>query len=217
MPAVASDDVEILDCRLLPDGAATGSERGAWCVVSVENGLAAVVQYLLKDGLLLPAEIHVTPQGEWASLPGPNGPTSLDSVESLRRKTEAMPPVGIGKMLLEGLPIQRIDEVSWAAIAAKAKPGTPLREAAEAGRTRWGRRPSPDQLLLARAEDYIAIHSQEPIPDKPIVLLAKKWGVGLQRARSDLRLARKRRILVGYDAEATLGVRGDDLTSVDDD
>lgn len=76
---------------------------------------------------------------------------------------------------------------------------------------------SPDQLLLARAEDYIAIHSQEPIPDKPIVLLAKKWGVGLQRARSDLRLARKRRILVGYDAEATLGVCGDDLASVDDD
>jgi len=208
---MAADDVQVLDCRLLPDGAAVGAERGAWCAVPLENDLVVVVQYLLRDGLLLPAEIRVTPPGEWAQLPGTDESASVRSADSLRRKADAMPPVGISKLLLESLPIQRIDEVCWAAIAAKAQPGTPLREAGEAGRTRQGSRPSPDQLLLERAKDYIAVYSQDPIPKRPIPLLAKKWGVVLQRARSDLQVARKRSILVGYAADATLGVRAEDL------
>lgn len=211
---MASERVRVLDCRLLPGGAAVGSEWGAWCAVSLEQGLGAVIQYLLKDGLLLPAEIHITPQGEWAGLPGSEDAAHLDSAESLRRKTDAMPPLGIGKLLLENIPTQKIDEACWAAIAVEAQPGTPLREAAEAGRTRQGRRPSPDRLLLARAEDYIAIHSQDPIPDKPIVLLAQKWGVGDQRARTDLRRARKRGILAGYDREARLGQRGTEIARI---
>jgi len=208
---MVAEEVQVLDCRLLPDGAAVGAERGAWCAVSLENDLVVVVQYLLRDGLLLPAEIRVTPPGEWARLPGMGEPVSARSADSLRRKAEAMPPVGISKLLLEALPIQRIDEVCWAMIAAKAQPGTPLREAGEAGRTRQGSRPSPDHLLLERAMDYIAVYSQDPIPKRPIPLLAKKWGVGLQRARSDLQVARKRSILVGYAADATLGVRAEDL------
>ena len=209
---MAASDVEVLDCRLLPDGVAAGAEWGAWCVVSLDQGLAAVIQYLLKDGLLLPAEIHLTPQGEWASLPGTDDAPHFDGADSLRRKTDAMPPVGIGKHLLEGIPMNKIDEACWAAVAAEAQPGGPLQTAAKAGRTRRGRRPSSDQVLLARAQDYIAIHSQEPVPDKPIVLLAQKWGVGDYRARADLRQARNRGILIGYDREAELGPRGVELT-----